>query len=677
MNATLERQMLERLLGLGQPGAFAKGLMMVAGALQGGDGEAAQSLLELLLTHPVPPDQIGPLAEMSCDTGTWLLDEGETLSALDWFRRANHLSPRLAFPLANQGAALIRLGRMDEARAALDQALKLDQRCVSAWAALGNLAHAESRLDDAIDNLRKALTLEPAKLTVRCDLAEALKDKGLFDQALAVLDEGRDAPVILAARGNILKSMGDGERAAQAYRAAFLQSHDPALRIKQTLLLPVIPTGPDQIAQCRKDLELRLEELIADKVSIGDPERDVGTTLFHLAYHGLNDRALMELAARFWRQACPDLTYEAAHIKRWQPGRRLKIGFVSRHLCAHTMAKLNRGIIADLNRERFEVFVFQIGKQDDTSREIAGTADHATFLAGPLAAIRQTIAEAELDILYYPDIGMEPTTYFLAFSRLAPVQVVACGHPDTTGLATLDAFISGDPLDLPEAQAHYTEPLIRLSGFPFYMRKPAIGTLMPDREKLGLPENKRLYVCPQSLFKFHPEFDAMLADILSRDPRGQLVLIEQLHPLITARLKARLARSIPNLEERLILLGRLPPADFMTLLVSADAVLDPWRFGGGSSSLEAFAQGVPVVTRPGDFLRERVTWAAYAKMGIDDLVAGSAQGYADIALRLAQDFSWSAALSARLQQAAPALFLDHAELKRMEEALIGLADQKR
>ncbi len=677
MNETLERQMLERLLGLGQPGAFAKGLMMVAGALRGGDGNAAQSLLELLLTHPAPFDQIGPLAEMSCDTGTWLLNKGEAESALVWFRRANHLAPRLAFPLANQGAALIRLGRMEEARAALDRALKLDRRCVSAWASLGNLAHAEGRLDDAIGALQQALTLEPIKLAVRCDLAEALKDKGLFDQALAVLDEGNDAPSILAAKGNILKSMGDGEGAAQAYRAAFLQSHDPALRVKQALLLPVIPTGLEQIAQSRTELQHRLEELIADRVRIVDPERSVGTTLFHLAYHGLNDRALMELAARFWRQACPGLTHEAAHIERWRPGRRLKIGFVSRHLCAHTMAKLNRGIIAELDRERFEVFVFQIGKQDDTTLEIASTADHAIFLAGPLAAIRQTIAEAELDILYYPDIGMEPTTYFLAFSRLAPVQVVACGHPDTTGLATLDGFISGDPMDLPGSQEHYTEPLIRLSGFPFYMRKPAMGTLMPDREKLGLPENKRLYVCPQSLFKFHPEFDAMLADILSRDPRGQLVLIEQLHPLITARLKARLASRIPNLDERLIVLDRLPPADFVTLLVSADAVLDPWRFGGGSSSLEAFAQGVPVVTRPGAFLRERVTFAAYAKMGIDDLVANSAQSYADIALRLAQDFSWSAKLAARLQQAAPALFLDRAELKKMEEALIALADQKR
>ncbi|MBF0168031.1 MAG: tetratricopeptide repeat protein [Alphaproteobacteria bacterium] len=673
----LECQMIERLLESGHPQAFAKGLMMADSALQGGDGKLAQSLLELLGAHPTPGDMALAMAQLASDTGAWLMTSGDAAAALDWFGRSCHLAPKLSVPWANRGAALIRLGRMAEARTALERALELDGNNPSAWLALGNLAHAEGRHDDAIEALQKALALDASSDAARTDLAEVLKDKGLFDQALDVLSSGQESPGSLTAQGNILKSMGDSEAAAQAYLAAYLQGGDPATRAKSVLLTPVIPDDLEQIASCRRKLEEGLQEMIADRIRIDDPERAVGTTLFHLAYHGLSDRPLMELAARFWREACSSLTFEAPHIKAWAPGRRLKIGFVSRHLHAHTMAKLNRGIIADLDRERFEVFIFQIGKQDETALEIAATADHACSLAGPLDSIRATIAGAKLDILYYPDIGMEPTTYFLAHARLAPVQVVACGHPDTTGLDSLDAFLSGDPLDQPNAQAHYTEPLIRLSGFPFYLRKPATGSLMPDRESLGLPENKRLYVCPQSLFKFHPEFDAMLGDILKRDPKGQLVLIEQLHPLITARLKARMTKTIPDLNERLIVLGRLSPTDFMTLLVSADAVLDPWRFGGGSSSLEAFAQGVPVVTRPGDYLRERVTMAAYAKMGLTEMVADSAQSYADIAVRLAQDYSWSAKLADQLRQEAPALFLDRAELKRMEDSLIGLVEAKR
>ncbi len=673
--ADLETQMLQNLLATGHPMAVPKGLMLAAAALHGGDGMACSSLLGLLSDHPMPAEQAQAFGELASDLGAWHLAQDRPLQALDWFERAQKAAPMQGRIHANAAAALMRLGRFDQAEEALARAQSCQSPQAFALSLLGNLKHAQGDLAQARQALEEALALDSADKAIRIDLAEVLKDMGLFEAALALMEGNSDADG-LCALGNIRKAMGDTLGAKTAYGAALIQKADASIQAKRALLLPVIAQSQDHILQCRADLQRQLEEMIADKVRIADPERDVGSTLFHLAYHGLNDRALMELAATFWRQASPSLNFHAAHVQRWQPGKRLKIGFVSRHLHAHTMAKLNRGIIADLDRKRFEVFVFQIGRQDDTAREIAATADHCISLSGPLDSIRQTIADARLDIIYYPDIGMEPTTYFLAFARLAPVQIVACGHPDTTGLSTLDAFISGDPLDEACAQAHYTEPLIRLAGFPFYMRKPAIDNLMPDRDKLGLPENKRLYVCPQSLFKFHPEFDAMLADILARDPRGQLVLIEQLHPMITAQLKARLKKSIPDLEARLIVLGRLSPQDFMTLLVSADAVLDPWRFGGGSSSLEAFAQGVPVVTRPGEFLRERVTMAAYRKMGIDDLIADSADSYADIAVRLAKDFAWSASLAARLQQAAPALYLDRGELKRMEEAMISLAETK-
>ena len=51
------------------------------------------------------------------------------------------------------------------------------------------------------------------------------------------------------------------------------------------------------------------------------------------------------------------------------------------------------------------------------------------------------IAGLKLHVLLYADICMEPFTYFLAFSRLAPVQAVTHGHPSTTGLPELDYFV--------------------------------------------------------------------------------------------------------------------------------------------------------------------------------------------------------------------------------------------
>lgn len=68
---------------------------------------------------------------------------------------------------------------------------------------------------------------------------------------------------------------------------------------------------------------------------------------------------------------------------------------------------------------------------------------------------------SELDVLVYPDVGMEPLSYYLSFSRLAPIQMTWWGHPITTSSPAMDYFISLEE-EIPEAHNHYTEQLVRM-----------------------------------------------------------------------------------------------------------------------------------------------------------------------------------------------------------------------
>lgn len=52
---------------------------------------------------------------------------------------------------------------------------------------------------------------------------------------------------------------------------------------------------------------------------------------------------------------------------------------------------------------------------------------------GSLNVCAEMLRRQRLDVLVYPEVGLDPVAYFLAFSRLAPVQAVWWGHPDTTG----------------------------------------------------------------------------------------------------------------------------------------------------------------------------------------------------------------------------------------------------
>jgi protein O-GlcNAc transferase len=94
------------------------------------------------------------------------------------------------------------------------------------------------------------------------------------------------------------------------------------------------------------------------------------------------------------------------------------------------------------------------------------------------------------------------------------------GHPVTTGIPAIDFFISVHDLEPDDADSHYSERLVRLASPPTCYSRPSRPDAPLDRKSLGVPSDATLYLCPQSLFKFHPDFDAALAAILREDPRA-------------------------------------------------------------------------------------------------------------------------------------------------------------
>ena len=169
---------------------------------------------------------------------------------------------------------------------------------------------------------------------------------------------------------------------------------------------------------------------------------------------------------------------------------------------------------------------------------------------------------------------------------------------------------------------------------PRYLR--AAPAAPPPRNR------KRLYHCPQNLFKLHPDFDAALKAILARDADAEVVLVDSGRPW-TAQLRQRLRRSLGPLEARVRVAPRMGHAAFLQHLAGADVVLDPYHFGGWNSSCDAFALGRPIVTLPGFLLPGRYTLGLYQEMGIEGCIARSAQEYVEIALRLARDQGRAAA----------------------------------
>ncbi len=152
-----------------------------------------------------------------------------------------------------------------------------------------------------------------------------------------------------------------------------------------------------------------------------------------------------------------------------------------------------------------------------------------------------------------------------------------------------------------------------------------------------------IYVCAQTLYKLHPDFDFIVDAILKLDQSGVVVFFENSHAdratAITDRFTALRSR---HGENRVRVLPRLAFGCYLGLIEQADVMLDTPHFSGGNTTLQALQLGVPVVTRPSAYLRGRSSTGFYSVMGFSSLVADTDEEYVRLAIRLAKDKPFNA-----------------------------------
>ena len=540
-------------------------------------------------------------------------------------------------------------------RALLDQALLLQR---------------ERRIAEAIELLQHATTARPRSAEAWNHLGNALQDAGQQEQALECYRQAAEAnPTYgpaLQNLGYVLVAQGRIDEGRRRLEEAQRIQPAPVNHVLIATALPVIYDSVGDVQQRRRRLLDGVQQLVDQGIVI-DTAATLVPTNFFAAYQGENDCDLHANLGRIYRGV--DLTKDKrkGNAKNGRP----RIGFISAYFRDHTIGRLNIGRLEQLDRSRFEVAILSVGRhQDSLADRFRAVADQYVEVSRDVAAARQLVADQELDLLFFADIGMDALTYTLAFSRMAPVQAVTWGHPVTTGSPTIDWFLSSDHLETAASDAHYTERLARLPSLATYYHRPQLTAPQKGRADLGLSATANLYLCPQTLFKFHPAFDEQLAAILRRDPRGELVLIEGRTANWTRLLRERFSRVMPDVLDRVRFLPALPNDDFLQLLAMADVMLDPPQFGGGNTSYEALAFGTPVVTWPNELMRTRITHALYAKMGIDELTVDSSEAYVDLAVGLGTDPQRREKLRETILAKCHVLYEDPAEVRDFEQFLL-------
>ncbi|MBS4095598.1 MAG: tetratricopeptide repeat protein [Sulfuricella sp.] len=624
-------------------------------------------------------------ADAHCNLAHLHMDRGDMEHAIAAFRQVLTLASHNADACFNLGILLKQRGQTEEATACLRKTVTLSPDNAEAHFQLGTLLDAQGQPEDAASSYEKAVSLDPRHAPAWNNLGVACFYLGRLDQAVAsyrhAVELRGDLAEMHVNLANALRDQGQWQEAAASYAKALEINPDSAgARFSQTMgTIPLLNDTPEQAESARQRFSLALEELdrwcTAERAELAAAA--VGSTQpFYLAYQEHNNRELLsrygDICARLMAARQGNAAPQHA------PHSPLRVGIVSAHI--HEQSVWNaivRGWFQHLDRSRFELYVYYLGaKQDTETTWAAGQAKCFEQGARGLNQWRETILRHQPDVLIYPEIGMDVMTTQLASMRLAPLQAASWGHPETTGLPTIDYFLSAEGLEPPNAQENYREKLVLLPHLGCcYQPSPVVEATGEDLAALGIDADTPLLLAPGVPFKYQPQYDRTFLDIARELGKCRMVFfytprLDGVIRLLRQRLESCFAEAGLDFGDYGLFLPWQTKPVFYALLKRADVFLDTIGFSGFNTAMQAVECNLPIVTREGRFMRGRLASGILRRMGLPELIADSHEEYVKLAVRLVRDGAYRDDLRRRIAKQRSVLFDDIEAVRALENFLL-------
>jgi predicted O-linked N-acetylglucosamine transferase (SPINDLY family) len=548
--------------------------------------------------------------------------------------------------LFNQGNALKDAARLDEAIASYRRALAQDPDHVAAHLNLGSALLEQGKRADALASFRRALVLDP-------DLAEAHHNLGI-----ALLQAGELASARTALERFLQLRPGDRDILMALSEACFrANALDDAARYLAQVLdgHPGDAPAHNLLANVRRNQARHAEAIEHYELAIRHDAHPL------VAYQNLlfcmmctPGVTASELYARHrafaQRFEQPLIAAQAPCANAPQPGRRLKIGYVSPELRANVVGHYMQPILERHDRSAFEVHCLHTGSvRDEVTARIAALADHWHDLRH-LADEEMCAHIRALGIDILVDLcGHGPGNRILVFARKpAPVQVSYLDYSATTGLSSIDYRLTTEYCDPSGvADAYYSEKLVRL-GLSYWTYNPSVRLPVT-----ALPATARGFATFGSFNLFY-RLSAEMLDLwmrlLAAVPGARLEIMGVARGSVRDDLHARMDR-FGIARDRVTLHDVVSYERYHALMGEVDIALAPYPYNGATTVMDCLWNGLPVVALAGrETFSTRLGCSVLAQTGLGELIARDTDDYLRIAARLANDLPELAALRETLRE---------------------------
>ncbi len=623
-----------------------------------------RQILQILQTQP--EYQVGQslqnlYTEVTLNFGDVLHKRGKLTEATKLYEKILELVPNFAEAHNNLGSVFLDRGQLNAAIECYKKALSIKPDIAETHNNLGNALKGHD-LEAAIQSYRQAISIKPDFVNAYYNLAIALYEQGKLEASVACYQQALNMkPDLAAARFGICMSQ-----------------------------LPIIYSSVDEIQFRRNQYQHHLQELAHHyQFALASLQAEAAKVVgylqpFYLAYQGFNDRELQRIygetiaqlmARRYPQWSQPIELPKAVNDK-------VRVGFLTGLFRDHSCWKLIKGWVENLDRSEFELFGYHTCSiQDRETKRAAKAFDK--FTQGPLLLEQwaSAIVQDKLHVLIFPEFGMDSMTVGLGCLKLAPIQIASWIHPETSGLPTIDYFLTSDLMEPENAPTHYTEQLVRLPNLSIYYTPLEIQPQAISKRDIGVAEDEIMFWCCQSLYKYLPQYDDVFPRIAKGLEKCKFVFIKHRGELVIEVFNERLKRAFEdygqNYQDYCIF---LPPMDierFAGTAAIADVFLDSIGWSGGNTTLEALAHNIPVLTLPGDLMRGRHSMAMLKMMGIEETIASSKEDYVQIAVRLGQDTQYRQHISKLVAENKHKLYGDLEAVRALEDFLLKVLNKPR
>ncbi len=562
----------------------------------------------IAMTPTPPPDDLRLAREQA--------RRGDLAAALASYSRAA-LSPQSLLPAVREGARLaITHGAAMPALQLLDQGLRAHPGTPDLHALLAVAHRAAGRLPAAAAAAERALQLDPAEVMAAAVLADLALSHGMPCAALKATDTAiarhPGAAVLWRDRGRAMLDRGEPEAATQALRQSFvLNPGDPATRGSLCL------------------------------ASLYDTSLDAGAV-----------RALhLEVA----KAAPAQPTNRADALRSTPTGERpLRVGVLSADLRTHPVGVFVGNLFAHADPARVAWIVYDNGSRDPArvdpvTTRLRARAQHwkdvAALADGPcIELMRQDHLDVLLDLSGHT-AGGRPA---VIAARVAPMQIAYLGYPAPSGARGIDAMIADEFVVPAGDEQGWPERILRLPH-AFLCYEPYPGTPDVVQRALDAPFTFGSF---NNLAKLDDATLALWCRVLHATPAARLLLCATtLGEAATVDFTRRRFAAQGIGADRVACAPPVAsPAQLLARYAEVDVALDPLRFNGGTTTLDALWQGVPVVTLPGAIMPSRMAASVLVTAGLEEFIARDPDDYVALTARAAGDRAGLATLRSALRE---------------------------